>query len=128
MVPMSQDVARIGNSRYIRLTTFKKDGTAMPTPVWVADDGERVYVTTLEGAGKLKRIRNNGRVLVAPSDWRGTPSGDEVEGHAELLDATGGERVRGLIQTKYGLEFRFFTLMGKLRRSSGPSVGIAITL
>ena len=71
---MSQEVARIGSSRYIRLTTFKKDGTAMPTPVWVVDDGERVYVTTLESAGKLKRIRNSGRVLVAPSDWRGTAS------------------------------------------------------
>ena len=125
---MSQEVARIGSSRYIRLTTFKKDGTAMPTPVWVVDDGERVYVTTLESAGKLKRIRNSGRVLVAPSDWRGTPNGDEVEGQAEVLDAAGSQRVGVMIKAKYGLEYRFFTLMGKLRRSSGDSVGIAITL
>jgi PPOX class probable F420-dependent enzyme len=125
---MSQEVARIGSSRYIRLTTFKKDGTAMPTPVWVVDDGERVYVTTLESAGKLKRIRNSGRVLVAPSDWRGTPNGDEVEGQAEVLDAAGSQRVGVMIKAKYGLEYRFFTLMGRLRRSSGDSVGIAITL
>lgn len=125
---MSQEVARIGSSRYIRLTTFKKDGTAMPTPVWVVDDGERVYVTTLESAGKLKRIRNSGRVLVAPSDWRGTPSGEEVEGQAEVLDAAGTQRVGVMIKAKYGLEYRFFTLMGKLRRTSGDSVGIAITL
>jgi PPOX class probable F420-dependent enzyme len=125
---MSQEVARIGSSRYIRLTTFKKDGTAMPTPVWVVDDGERVYVTTLESAGKLKRIRNSGRVLVAPSDWRGTPNGEEVEGQAELLDAPGAARVQVMIKAKYGLEYRFFTLMGRLRRTSGDSVGIAIAL
>jgi hypothetical protein len=125
---MSQEVARIGASRYIRLTTFKKDGTAMPTPVWVVDDGDRVYVTTLESAGKIKRIRNSGRVLVAPSDWRGEPKGDEVEGRAEVLDAPGSARVQVMVKAKYGLEYRFFTLMGKLRRSSGDSVGIAITL
>jgi hypothetical protein len=125
---VNQDVARIGSSRYIRLTTFKKDGTPVPTPVWVVDDGERVYVTTLDSAGKYKRLRNSGRVLVAPSDWRGTPSGDEVEGQAELLDAAGTRRVGVMIKDKYGLEYRFFTLVGKLRRTSGDSVGIAISL
>ena len=73
------------------LTTYKRDGTAVATPVTIAVDGERAYVRTWDSAWKAKRMRNNPAVLVAPSTVRGRPTGPTVAAHARLL---GGEEAK----------------------------------
>ncbi len=65
--------------KYLALTTFRKDGRAVSTPVWFAHDGDRLVVITGRESGKAKRIRNGSRVLVAPCDMRGRPKGEAVE-------------------------------------------------
>ncbi|MEU6182867.1 PPOX class F420-dependent oxidoreductase [Streptomyces coeruleorubidus] len=64
-------VERLAACRYVLLTTFRRDGRAVPTPVWVMRDGDCLAVWSVADAGKVKRIRNSGRVTVAPCDWRG---------------------------------------------------------
>ena len=113
------------------LVTFKRDGTPVATPVWVARDGEHLYVTTPVQTGKVKRLRHTSRVLVAPCDARGRITGTQVGATARLMDADGSERVLRLIHDKYGL---LSTLLGWLdvavrgRGRSRERIGIEITL
>ena len=66
---------RLGAEKYVLLTTFRKDGRAVPTPLWAVPDGTGLAVWTPTGSGKVKRIRNSGLVTVAPCDLRGNPTG-----------------------------------------------------
>jgi PPOX class probable F420-dependent enzyme len=68
------------------LSTYKRDGTTVATPVTIAVDGDRAYVRTWDSAWKAKRMRNNPAVLVAPSTIRGRVTGPTVGAHARLLD------------------------------------------
>ncbi len=55
MVPTHPDLAELARSMFVLLTTYRRDGEAVPTPVWIADDGERLLVTTGAASGKVKR-------------------------------------------------------------------------
>jgi hypothetical protein len=122
------DLDRLGAAKYVLLTTFRKDGSAVPTPVWVARDGDDLVVFSAPDAGKVKRIRRDGTVRVGPCDVRGRPKGDDVPGHARLLDDAGVRRTLHLIMRKYGLLGRITVWGGRLRRRSGLPGAIAITL
>jgi uncharacterized protein len=67
------------------LTTYKRDGTAVATPVTIAVDGDRAFVRTWDTAWKARRMRNNPNVLVAPSTLRGRPVGPAIAAHSRLL-------------------------------------------
>jgi hypothetical protein len=71
--------------QFINLTTFRKNGQAVATPVWFVWHEERVYVFTQEQSGKVKRIRANGRAIIAPSDVRGNPLGEFVPARGRVL-------------------------------------------
>ena len=64
-------LGQLGAEKYVLLTTYRKDGRAVPTPLWVVPDGPGLAFWTPTGTGKLKRIRNNGRVTVQPCDFCG---------------------------------------------------------
>lgn len=72
--------------RYIDLVTFRRSGVGVHTPVWFADAGGKFYVMTRSDSGKMKRIRNNPRVEVAPCTVRGRPLGPAISGMARLAD------------------------------------------
>jgi uncharacterized protein len=117
----------LGSEQYISVTTYRKDGTPVATPVWVAQDGDAVVFWTVTGSAKIKRIGNNPEVSVAACDLRGNLKGEPVKGRAEVLDAAQTERVRGLLRRKYGL-IGWITLFGsKVRRGSAGTVGVRIT-
>lgn len=120
------ECTRLSESKYLSLTTFRKSGDAVATPVWVARDGDHLYVTTKSDSGKAKRLRNNGEVLLAPCDVRGNLTGEQVPGTARLLDEDGTKRVGALINKRYGLLAKAMTIGDKVRRGS-PSIGIEIT-
>jgi PPOX class probable F420-dependent enzyme len=122
------EIARLGAGKYLLVTTFRRDGRAVPTPVWMARDGESLVVWTVSNSGKVKRIRNSGTVKLAPCSMRGEPQGDEVGGHAVLLDPDGTEQARKLIAVKYGLIGRITMLGSRLRRGSDGTVGIRLTV
>ncbi|MDH4147533.1 MAG: pyridoxamine 5'-phosphate oxidase family protein, partial [Acidimicrobiia bacterium] len=80
----------LGDEKYLRLTTFKRDGSAVVTPVWaVALDTGEVGFWTSSGSGKAKRLGHTSKVLVQASDARGRPKPDsvEIEAAARLISA-----------------------------------------
>ncbi|SCK57591.1 PPOX class F420-dependent oxidoreductase [Streptomyces sp. WMMB 322] len=124
--------SRIAASRYVSLTTFKRDGTPVATPVWAVEDGGELLVWTRDDSGKVKRIRNGARVTVTPCDARGRTAGDAqpAEGTARLMTEEGGlDRVRRAMARKYGWQFRLTDSGGALLRfGRRPHIGIAVTL
>lgn len=122
------DLDRLAAEKYVLLTTFRKDGRAVPTPVWAVQDGDALAVWTVSDSGKVKRIRRDGKVTVAPCDVRGNPHGEAVPGHAAICDVTGTRRVRDLLKRKYRLLGRLSLLGSRLRRGERGTVGLRITL
>jgi PPOX class probable F420-dependent enzyme len=125
------EIDRLSAGKYLSLTTIKRDGTPVATPVWVARDGEHLYVVTPVDTGKAKRLRHTSRVLLAPCDVRGNLTGHQVEGSARLLDAEGTAAAGRLIDAKYGLVSRFAGIVDVAIRNRGKSrerVGIEISV
>ncbi|MBM7775721.1 PPOX class probable F420-dependent enzyme [Actinokineospora baliensis] len=117
----------LGEGKYLLVTTFKRDGTPVPTPVWVAPDGPDLVFWTVRDSWKVKRLRHTPRVEVGPCDLRGTPLGESRPATARLLDDPESERVRRLIQRKYGI-LGWLTVGGsRLRRGTKGTVGVALT-
>jgi uncharacterized protein len=90
--------------KYLSLETFKKNGAGVRTPVWFAAgpaSTSKLFIYTIDNTGKVKRIRNNGRVRVAPCDMRGKVQGDWVDARAQIV--TGPEAMQGtrLLNKKY---------------------------
>jgi uncharacterized protein len=122
------DVERLGRGSYLLVTTFRKDGTPVPTPVWVGRDGDELLVWTQTTAGKVKRIRNNPMVEVTACDLRGKPRGETVKGTARILDADETERGRKVLRKKYGIAGRVVIGSSKVFRGQDGTVCLAITL
>ncbi|MFB9177120.1 PPOX class F420-dependent oxidoreductase [Dactylosporangium sucinum] len=118
----------LGEAEYILVTTFRRDGTPVPTPVWGVRDDDGLLIWTVAASGKVKRIRRDGSVTVAPCSVRGVPKGPAVQGHATVLGPEGGRRARELIKQKYGLRGRMFVWMSVRRRGVEGTVGVRITL
>ena len=128
---MSEVRAALSAAKYISLTTYKKDGTPVATPVWVASHENHYYVITGGASGKVKRIRNTPKVKIAVCDVRGRITGPSTEATASLLDTTGTKMVEQLMSRKYRLTYTFMNLAGKLRlrkTSASESQGIRLTL
>lgn len=118
----------IGNPTYIALETFRKSGEGVVTPVWVVAEDGKLYVWTVDGSGKVKRIRNNGRVRLAVSDARGAPKSAWVDAQARVLDAPEDDaRQRQRMAAKYGLQYRLFTAMNKVRGDKSKHVVLEIS-
>ena len=101
--------------QFMNLFTYRKSGAAVKTPVWFAQRGERLYVFTGADAGKVKRIRNNPRVLVGPSDRAGNPLGPTAEAVARVLPPEEHAAAKAALDDKYGLMKLLFDVMGTLR-------------
>jgi PPOX class probable F420-dependent enzyme len=95
---------RFSGRNYISLETYKKSGDAVRTPVWFAEHQGLLYAYSLADAGKVKRIRNNPRVRVAPCDIRGNVDGEGVEGRASIADPTTAAFGHQLLGKKYWLK------------------------
>jgi PPOX class probable F420-dependent enzyme len=115
------DLAR---ARYVSITTFRRDGSPVATPVWLVADSDRIYVWTGAQTGKAKRIRRNPDVTLAPCTARGTVTGSSVRSRAQIVRSADRPDVWRLFQVKYGLQLRAMIwserALGWLRRR-GPS-------
>ncbi|MFF2223746.1 PPOX class F420-dependent oxidoreductase [Streptomyces globisporus] len=122
-----QDFAR---SEYVSLTTYRKNGTSVATPVWAAAEGDVLYVWTRSDSWKVKRLRNNGKVVVTVCDVRGriAEGAPSAEGAARLLDEDGTRAVRKLLARKYTWKFWLVDWPATIARlGKRPHTGIAIT-
>src|SRR2546429_7626204 len=122
-------VDEIGRSRYVSLTTYRKDGTGVATPVWHVLSGGDLLVVSDAAAWKVKRIRNNSHVVVTVCGIRGgiAPGAPSAEGTARLLDDTGTETGRKLLARKYFMSRMGNWLTRILRLRRRPVIGIAVT-
>ncbi|MEU1598137.1 PPOX class F420-dependent oxidoreductase [Streptomyces sp. NPDC005708] len=118
---------RLATGKYLLITSYRKNGTGVATPVWVVRDGDALGVWTTADSWKVKRIRARADVLVGPCDVRGNPTGDQVPAIAELTDAPATARYRQLIARKYGILGRLTLLGSRLRRGEQGTVGIRVT-
>jgi hypothetical protein len=102
--------------KYMALTTFRKNGQPVPTPVWFAQVDDRLYVVTQATSGKVKRIRSNAQVEVTPCTVNGTLLGSTQEAMARILTPAEGVTANQALNRKYGVVKWLFELTWKLRR------------
>jgi len=103
--------------KYVNLSTQKKDGSFVNTPVWFAQDGDKndFYIFSAGEAGKVKRIRNFSSVKVAICDARGNLQGKWISAQAELIDEEESKiRAYRQLHKKYGLTIKVFDFFSKL--------------
>ena len=93
----------LSGQKYVSLTTFRKSGVGVATPVWFAQRGDKLYVKTRIESGKSKRVRNNPSVRLAPCTIRGTVTGPEFHGTARVLAQELSGPAREAINSKYFL-------------------------
>jgi PPOX class probable F420-dependent enzyme len=98
------------------LVTHRRDGTPVPTPVWAAPAGGVLYVRSERASGKVKRLRRDPRVLVAPCTVRGRPLGGPFEAHGRLLDGEDELIAESALAARYGLGRELFELAMDLVR------------
>jgi uncharacterized protein len=93
----------VSGAKHILLTTFRRDGTAVSTPVHIVADRDTAYFRTWDVAGKAKRLRHTRAVQIAPSTFRGRPLGPPIRAEAKLLDGQAAERAARLLARKHPL-------------------------
>jgi PPOX class probable F420-dependent enzyme len=89
------------DQKTVLLTTYKRDGTGVGTPVHIAVDGDRAFVRTWDTTWKLKRIRNNPEVQVAPCTAGGRPTGPAIRARARVLGGGESEYAAKMLARKY---------------------------
>ena len=100
-------VESLATESYVSLATFRKNGTAVEVPVWVAPLDGRLVVVTDGTSAKVKRIRANEKVRLAPCDVRGKVRGDWLEGRARIIaDREHADRAHAALVGKYGWQMR----------------------
>src|SRR5690348_992685 len=129
------DLEALFPGRYLSVTSFKRDGTGVPTPVWFVSDGTRLFALTDLHSAKVRRIRRNPRVLVASCRPGGKPRTEPVPAHAQVLTAPLElDRVQQLLLERYKISYRLVMLMYRLgrrlrgKRSVADGAALAITV
>lgn len=97
--------------RNVLLTTYRRNGAGVGTPVHLVVDGDRAVFRTWDTTGKAKRLRNNPEVTVAPSTLRGEPTGPAIRARVRLLDGAEARRAARLLSGKYPLAHRLIPLL-----------------
>lgn len=110
------DLKQFKDQEFLSLETFRKNGLGVKTPIWFAQEGDILYSWTVADSGKIKRIRNNGRVNIAPCKRFGEITGEWIAAHASIDDsATAVRHVESLLRRKVGFGFAVFMLIDGLR-------------
>jgi PPOX class probable F420-dependent enzyme len=129
------DLEALFPGRYLSVTSFKRDGTGVATPVWFVSDGRRLFAFTDLHSAKIRRIRRNPRVLVAACRVDGKLRSEPISARAEVLTADADlERVQKLLLARYKISYRivmlFYRLGRRLRgkRTVADGAALAITI
>jgi len=129
---MTDAIAQFDKAKHFSLETFRKTGTGVRTPVWFARDpastGARAkfYVYTLPDSGKVKRIRNNPKVRIAPCNMRGDVRGAWVDASARICGSDEAGKGQSLLIGKYGLMKRIGDFFSGLRGRTQVVLAIEI--
>lgn len=119
-----EKLAQFAGQKYLNLETYRRNSEAVRTPVWFAEDGGVLYIYSLADAGKIKRIRRNLRVRIAPCSLGGDVRGAWVDATARLLADAEAARGNELLNRKYGWQ----RALGNLWRRIVPRERVVLAL
>jgi uncharacterized protein len=123
---MGSDLSQFADQQYLNLETYRKNGQAMRTPVWFVQAGDVLYVHTVAGSGKVKRIRRNSQVRIAPCDRIGNVTGEWQAGEVRVLDVDGMQRANELLDQKYGEAMAQFKQRNNLQDVTWDAIEIQL--
>jgi uncharacterized protein len=113
--------------KYLSLTTYKRDGSPVSTPVWFVEEGGRLFVTTSADSYKAKRLRRNPAAMVAPCTARGALKAEPVPARVEFVPAAEHARIDRLMSEKYRVDriliLPLYRLLMKLRGKPASEAG-----
>lgn len=119
----------LGKARYVNLETFRKNGTGVQTPVWVARDGDELVIFTNGDSYKVKRLRRNSKIRIAECGVRGALKGPWHDGTGRLVDDESAKQAGArALRKKYGWQMLLADWGGRLRGSKKNWVFIAARL
>jgi PPOX class probable F420-dependent enzyme len=122
-------IAELARERYVSLATFRKSGAEVRTPIWFAVVDGRLWMMTGGDSGKIKRVRNNARVRVAPSDVRGIVHGPWRDGTARIVDEPRLiADAHAMLRAKYGWQVRLLDLFSRLSGRIARRVWLEVVL
>jgi hypothetical protein len=127
------DLATLFPGRFLSITSFKRDGAGVATPVWFVSDGTRLFALTDLHSAKVRRMRRDPRVLVASCRASGELRGEPIPARAEVLTATEDlDRVQKLLSQRYKISYRLimliYRLLRRLRREAAVADGAALAI
>ena len=123
----SNPLSRFENERVISLETYRRNGQPVRTPVWFLRENGLLYVYTDDSTGKVKRLRRNPKVRVAPSHFRGKPKADYIDAQAHIETAADFvDQYHSKIYEQYGWQGTLTRLLNRFSRSRAHDVIIVI--
>ncbi|MEK6320081.1 MAG: PPOX class F420-dependent oxidoreductase [Acidobacteriota bacterium] len=122
----SEKPGQFAGQKYLNLESYRKNGKAVATPVWFAEEAGVLYIYSLADAGKVKRIRNDQRVRVVPCDVRGKLKGEWVQARARILDGAEAAKGHQLLDKKYGLLKKVGNVFSKLMKRERVVIAIEL--
>lgn len=106
---------QLASERYVSLVTFRRNGNAVPTPIWIAGDAGKLYVVTNGTSVKMKRLKANDRVRMAACDARGKVRGEWTEGRGKRVeDPAVMLRAENALAKKYGFQLQVLKFFSSL--------------
>ena len=116
---LPQPLAEMAAHDFVSLTTFRRSGDPVATPVWVAEEGDALVVTTPAGSGKVKRLRRDPRVELRPCSRGGkvAETAPTVSAHASVVAPDA--RSEAALRAKYGWQYRLVSMLENLTRRRG---------
>ena len=123
------DFSRFRNEEFLSLETYRKNGDTIKSPMWFAQDNDVLYLWTMADTSKVKRIRNNPKVNIAPCKRLGEVTGAWMTAHATIDDSpVVVAQVEAMLLKKIGLFFRIFRFIDAIRDRQKNSHRICIKL
>lgn len=115
--------AALAQAAYVSIESYRRDGSAVRTPVWITAEGGQLFCWTLANSGKVKRIRNNPRVRLARCQANGRIQGEWIEAIGQVQDSREDVKNQARrMRAKYGLKFQPFRLLSLLRRTRAVAI------
>ena len=120
------------DGKYLSLTSYKRDGTAVATPLWFVQDGSRLFVSTGRDSAKVRRIGRNPVVTVAPCSASGRLRGDATEAHARIATDEEARHAEELMARKYRVDrvviLPVYRLVQRLRGTPVGGDGVVLAI
>jgi len=120
------EIDQFNKKQYLNIETFRKSGEGVKTPVWFVENNGKLFIITMNESGKVKRIKRNTTVNIAPCKVGGELAGTWIKAEARIIDdITQIQEIDKLLNKKYGLMKKLFELGGS--RNKQKSIAIEIS-